>query len=141
MRSRCQFPAVTNSAPAITASTVGSTALLRLPIVKAVDSQWFGVNLDSGNVDRADVYPELTKIVPYALNVQLKVETGPPGAKVASDVPRVVALLRQADREIAGFARQLPQTGPLGTHDEGDRPGQIGFMREFRRLGIRTHNP
>ena len=67
-----------------------------LPIVKAVDSPWFGVNLDSGNVDRPDVYPELSKIVPYALNVQLKVETGPPGAKVASDVPRVVALLRQA---------------------------------------------
>ena len=48
-----------------------------LPIVKAVDSPWFGVNLDSGNVDRPDVYPELAKIVPYALNVQLKVDTGP----------------------------------------------------------------
>ena len=34
--------------------------------------------------------------MPYALNVQLKVETGPPGAKVMSDVPRVVALLKQA---------------------------------------------
>ena len=67
-----------------------------LPIVKAVDSPWFGVNLDSGNVDRADVYPELAKIVPYALNVQLKVETGPPGAKVDTDVPRVVDLLAKA---------------------------------------------
>lgn len=67
-----------------------------LPIVKAVDSPWFGVNLDSGNVDRPDVYPELAKIVPYALNVQLKVETGPVKAKVDTDVPRVVDLLRKA---------------------------------------------
>jgi sugar phosphate isomerase/epimerase len=66
-----------------------------LPIVKAVDSPWFGVNLDSGNVDRTDVYPELVKIVPYAVNVQLKVETGP-APKVVTDVPKVVSILRQA---------------------------------------------
>ena len=67
-----------------------------LPIVKAVDSPWFGVNLDSGNVDRPDGYPELAKIVPFALNVQLKVETGPVKAKVATDIPRVVDLLAKA---------------------------------------------
>lgn len=67
-----------------------------LPIVKAVDSPWFGVNLDSGNVDRPDVYPELAKIVPFALNVQLKVETGPVKAKVPTDVPRIVELLAKA---------------------------------------------
>jgi sugar phosphate isomerase/epimerase len=67
-----------------------------LPIVKAVDSPWFGVNLDSGNVDRADVYPELAKIVPYAVNVQLKVETGPSQAKTVTDIPRVVGMLKQA---------------------------------------------
>ena len=67
-----------------------------LPIVKAVDSPWFGVNLDSGNVDRADVYTQLAKIVPFALNVQLKVETGPVGAKVDTDVPRFVDLLVKA---------------------------------------------
>jgi sugar phosphate isomerase/epimerase len=67
-----------------------------LPIVKAVDSPWFGVNLDSGNVDRADFYAELTKIVPYALNVQLKVEAGPVGAKTVTDTPRIVKLLKDA---------------------------------------------
>jgi sugar phosphate isomerase/epimerase len=66
-----------------------------LPIVKAVDSPWFGVNLDSGNVDKADVYPELVKIVPYALNVQLKVEAGPE-PKIVTDVPKVVDILRKA---------------------------------------------
>ena len=36
------------------------------------------------------------KIVPYALNVQLKVETGPATPRCATDIPRVVELLRQA---------------------------------------------
>jgi sugar phosphate isomerase/epimerase len=67
-----------------------------LPIIKAVDSPWFGVNFDSGNVDSADPYPELAKIAPYAVNVQLKVETGPPKAKQPTDIPRVVKLLREA---------------------------------------------
>jgi sugar phosphate isomerase/epimerase len=67
-----------------------------LPIVKAVDSPWFGVNLDSGNVDRADFYTELGKIVPFALNVQLKVEAGPVDAKVRTDIPRIVDLLAKA---------------------------------------------
>jgi len=68
-----------------------------LPIVKAVDSPWFGVNLDSGNVDDTDVYTQLAKIVPYAVNVQLKVETGPVKQKVPTDVPRFVKMLRDAN--------------------------------------------
>lgn len=64
-----------------------------LPIIKAIDSPWFGVNLDSGNVDTTDVYPELAKILPYAVNVQLKVDTGPGKQKVPTDVPRFVRML------------------------------------------------
>ena len=56
----------------------------------------FGVNLDSGNVDDADVYPQLQKIVPYAVNVQLKVDTGPVKQKVPTDVPRFVKMLKDA---------------------------------------------
>lgn len=65
-----------------------------LPIIQAIDSPWFGVNLDSGNVDTTDVYPQLAKILPYAVNVQLKVETGPPKQKVPTDVPRFVKMLK-----------------------------------------------
>jgi sugar phosphate isomerase/epimerase len=68
-----------------------------MPIIKAVDSPWFGVNFDSGNVDRDDVYPELAKIAPYAVNVQLKVETGPPRAKKPTDTRRVIDLLVKAN--------------------------------------------
>ena len=67
-----------------------------LPIIKAIDSPWFGVNLDSGNVDTTDAYTELAKIVPYAVNVQLKVDTGPSKQKVPTDVPRFVKMLKDA---------------------------------------------
>lgn len=68
-----------------------------LPIIKAIDSPWFGVNLDSGNVDTTDVYPELEKIVPYAVNVQVKVDTGPSKQKVLLDIPRFIRMLRDAN--------------------------------------------
>ena len=67
-----------------------------LPIIQAIDSPWFGVNLDSGNVDVTDVYPELAKILPYAVNVQLKVDTGPSKQKVPTDIPRFVKMLQDA---------------------------------------------
>lgn len=67
-----------------------------LPILQAIDSPWFGVNLDSGNVDDTDVYAQLQKIVPYAVNVQLKTETGPSKQKVPTDVPRFVRMLEEA---------------------------------------------
>lgn len=67
-----------------------------LPIIKAVSSPWFGVNFDSGNVDSTNPYPELEKIAPYAVNVQLKVEVGPAGARQPTDIPRVVKLLKNA---------------------------------------------
>lgn len=68
-----------------------------LPALKQIESPWFGVNLDSGNVDTTDVFPELQKIVPYAVNVQLKVETGPSKQKVQIDVPRFVKMLKDAN--------------------------------------------
>lgn len=69
-----------------------------LPIVRAVDSPWFGVNLDSGNVDTtSDPYSELAKIAPYAVNVQVKVEVGPPGHTQPTDMARVIDLLARVN--------------------------------------------
>lgn len=49
-------------------------------IVKAVNSPWVGVNLDTGNFDR-DAYQQLPSIVPYAVNVQFKVDIKTEGGK------------------------------------------------------------
>jgi len=67
-----------------------------LEIVRAVQSPWLGVNLDTGNFRVADPYAELARCVPFAINVQYKVEVqrAPDGPKEPADAARVVRLLR-----------------------------------------------
>jgi sugar phosphate isomerase/epimerase len=53
--------------------------LLRL--IGDVKSEWFGVNLDTGNFHSANPYADLARIAPYAVNVQVKVSMNPGGGK------------------------------------------------------------
>ncbi len=77
---------------------ITGTAEQLLKIVKAVSpSPWFGVNLDGGNFHSADVYAELEKIAPYALNAQVKVSVAPNNKKEPADLGRVIELLRKAN--------------------------------------------
>ena len=60
-------------------------------------SEWFGVNLDTGNFHSADVYGELEKCAPYAVTCQVKAEISQAGKREDSDYPRIVALMRKAN--------------------------------------------
>jgi len=66
-----------------------------IPMIKAVNSPWLGINLDSGNFRTADPYKDFAECVPYAVNVQVKVELGgaQPGKKEA-DLKRLTQILR-----------------------------------------------
>jgi len=69
-----------------------------LKIVHDVDSEWFGVNLDSGNFHSNDIYGELAQIAPYALNAQIKVVvSGPDKKKVPTDFKRLFDILGEAN--------------------------------------------
>ncbi len=69
-----------------------------LAIVRAVQSPWLGVNLDTGNFHTADPYAALAECAPYAVNVQIKSEIRPAGAKEnqPADLARFVRILREA---------------------------------------------
>lgn len=68
-----------------------------LRLVEDVKSDWFGVNLDTGNFHGTDVYADLAKIAPYAINVQVKVGvSGPDGQKHPSDFSKLASLLTDA---------------------------------------------
>jgi sugar phosphate isomerase/epimerase len=68
-----------------------------LKIIGAVKSPWFGVNMDTGNFQSADVYGDLAKIAPYSINVQVKVKIHPAGKSAeASDFKRLATILRAA---------------------------------------------
>jgi sugar phosphate isomerase/epimerase len=68
-----------------------------LDIVRAVESPWFGVNLDTGNFHTADVYGDLARLAPYSLNVQVKVSIQPAGKQSQpTDFARLAKILRDA---------------------------------------------
>ncbi len=67
-----------------------------LEIVKAVKSDWFGVNWDSGNFRSADPYGDLAKLAPYAVVTQIKTEVHPNGKTQKADLARLVGILRDA---------------------------------------------
>jgi len=68
-----------------------------LALVKAVKSDWFGVNLDTGNFHTEDPYADLARLAPYAVTVQLKTEIQRAGQKKEdADLKRLLDLLRAA---------------------------------------------
>jgi sugar phosphate isomerase/epimerase len=64
-----------------------------LKIIRAVDSPWVGVNLDTGNFNK-NAYQQIEAILPYAINAQFKVDIrdGEEGKSVPADWPRIVQM-------------------------------------------------
>ena len=68
-----------------------------LKLVKAVDSPWFGVNLDTGNFHTDDPYGDLARLAPYAVNVQVKTEIASRGQKKEpADLAKFIDMLRKS---------------------------------------------
>jgi sugar phosphate isomerase/epimerase len=77
---------------------ITATAPQMLALVQAVKSDWFGVNLDTGNFNTADPYADLARIAPYAVVCQIKTEIQRAGkAKEDADLKRLVGILRTAN--------------------------------------------
>ncbi len=67
-----------------------------LQIMQKIDSDWVGINLDTGNFQSQDPYRDLERCVPYAVNVQVKVSMKTPeGKKYEADLPRIGKILRE----------------------------------------------
>jgi sugar phosphate isomerase/epimerase len=69
-----------------------------LNLVRAVKSDWFGVNFDSGNFRTQDPYADLARIAPYSVVAQLKTEIHRAGQKTEeADLKRLLEILRNAN--------------------------------------------
>lgn len=65
--------------------------------VNAIKSDWFGVNLDTGNFREPDVYAAMAKAAPHAVNVHLKVNVhSTTGGRVQADYGRIAKILAAA---------------------------------------------
>ena len=95
-----------------------------LKIVEATKSKWVGINLDTGNFHTDDVYGDIARCVRYAVNVQLKVEIRPRGAKQKSpaDIARLVGILRKGNSLALGrfilFRPTAAHAAIQPTHDQ-----------------------
>lgn len=65
-------------------------------IVKKVDSQWVGVNLDTANF-KTRIYQQIEQIAPYAVNVQVKAMVKDENGPAPSDWDRVAKMLTAND--------------------------------------------
>ena len=75
-----------------------TTADQLLAVVREVKSEWFGVNLDTGNFRGADPYADLARLAPYAVVVQVKSEIGTgKGPRQEADLGRLIKILRDVN--------------------------------------------
>jgi sugar phosphate isomerase/epimerase len=69
-----------------------------LALVRAIKSDWFGVNLDTGNFHTKNPYADLERLAPYAVVVQIKTEIQREGRKAEeADLKRKIQMLRTAN--------------------------------------------
>ena len=79
------------------------TADQTIKIVDMVDSDWFGVIVDTGYFLTADPYVDIAKVVPYAVNFQVKESPFGKESKVRTDLKRLVRIIRDG-----GYRGYLP---------------------------------
>ncbi|HWQ53991.1 MAG TPA: sugar phosphate isomerase/epimerase family protein [Bryobacteraceae bacterium] len=102
------------------------TADQTIRLVKAVDSEWFGVILDVGSLRQGDPYEEIRKLVPYAVSWQLKETVWYGGKETPIDLARLKAII-----DSSGYRGFLP----IETLGGGDpRTRVAGFLGEVRKI-------
>src|SRR5262245_58673117 len=74
-----------------------------LKIVKMVDSEWFGVIVDTGYFLTPDPYKDIAAVTPYAVNWQVKEKLDGQEFKVPTDLKRIVTIAREG-----GYRGYLP---------------------------------
>jgi sugar phosphate isomerase/epimerase len=104
------------------------TADQTLKIVKMVDSEWFGVIVDTGYFLTGDPYKEIAAVAPYAVNWQVKQHIGGKGATLKTDLKKIVRIARDA-----GYRGYLPiETLPVPGEEYDPRARVQQCLKELR---------
>jgi sugar phosphate isomerase/epimerase len=97
-------------------------------IVAMVDSDWFGVIVDTGYFMTPDPYVDVQKVLPYAVNFQVKESPFGKESKVRTDLPRLVKIIHDS-----GYRGYLP-IETLSIPDRPYNPKELvpRFLAELR---------
>jgi sugar phosphate isomerase/epimerase len=68
-----------------------------LKIVKMVDSEWFGVIVDTGYFLTPDPYLDIAKVIPHAVNWQIKEKVAGKDSQARTDMKRLVQIIRASN--------------------------------------------
>lgn len=74
---------------------ITATADQTISLVKAVESEWIGINLDCGNY-RQSPYQEIENTAPYAITVHAKTHVHTPSGIQELDYDRILQILKKA---------------------------------------------
>jgi sugar phosphate isomerase/epimerase len=74
-----------------------------LKILKLVDSEWFGVIVDTGYFKSPDPYEDIERVVPFAVNFQVKEKVDEESGHNKTDLKRLVRIIRAG-----GYRGYLP---------------------------------
>ncbi len=100
------------------------TADQAIEIIKRVNSEWFGLILDTGSYRTGDPYLEIAQSVPYAVNWQLKENLYVNGVEQKTDLNRIMKIIQEK-----GYRGYIP----LETLGEGDPNVKVPkFLAEIR---------
>ncbi len=72
------------------------TAEQCIKVVKAVDSKWAGLILDTGNFKVADPYADIEAVIPYTVNWQVKESVFGLGSPVKTNFPRLMKIINKS---------------------------------------------
>ena len=79
------------------------TAEQCIRIVRAVDSNWAGLILDTGNFKVSDPYADIQSVIPYTVNWQVKESVFGLGSEIPTDYRRLIQIAKQS-----GYRGYLP---------------------------------
>src|SRR5215216_1578203 len=99
------------------------TADQTIKLVKLVDSDWFGVIVDTGYFLTADPYADMEKLMPYALNFLAKESPFGNNSPVKIDLKRVMKMIRNSNyRGYVSIETLSPKTPKGQTPPANQKP-------------------
>ena len=103
-----------------------TNATQAIEIIERVDSEWFGLMLDTGSLPEGDAYQQIEQLIPYAVSWQVKEMIYKGGTKVKTDFARLMQIVRRS-----GYRGYFP----LETLGQGDPFQKVRLLyRQASRL-------
>jgi sugar phosphate isomerase/epimerase len=99
-----------------------------LEVVKKVDSEWFGVIVDTGYFLTPDPYKDIARVVPHAVNWQVKESVFGKQSKVRTDLKKLVGIIKKG-----GYRGYVPiETLSVAKEEYNPRERVAQLLKELR---------